>query len=334
VPLAAGLRFSFAGLELEPGAINRFRFEVIDPQGRVLATVGREIVQEAVRREIVGQALSTAVLAKPIVLDATDGDRLVRQTLLAEGAALPAVGRFSFSVADPTGLVRLPIYQGNRTIKELRASVGPVAVGTPIEVEIRCDELTRIVVLFTVGGQSFGGAIEPPPPDEVPTERAVEETDDEFGAALERLDPADAGPLRDEYATARRDLAEARAGSDDPKVIQRAADLRTLLERAKLVEPLSPALRGRGAVRPVPPAVPRGGGRPPAARVLVAEGGPGIRPRPDPRGVGEAGPGGVRGRRGGAPRGRPVPRGRDPNEGRRGRASAPRASDAPPIQSG
>lgn len=240
-PLGAGLRFTFSGLELQLGAVNEFRFEVIDATGHTVATLGRTIVQETVRRETVGHALSTAVLSKPILLDATDGDRLIRQILLPDGTSLPARARFSFAVTDPSGLVRLPIYQDNRMIKELRADVGAVAVGTPVEVEINCDELTRIRVRFSVAQQEFGGEIEPPPPDEVPTEQEVEEIDAQFAAVSKALDPADVARLREEYATVRKDLNEARSGGDYPKVIQRTADLRGLVNRARLVEPLRPA---------------------------------------------------------------------------------------------
>ena len=242
VELQPGLRFAFPTVPLEPDALNQFHFALWDSGGSLVANLGRSIVQATDHKELVGRTLSTAVLSKPIVLEGTDGDRLVRQVLLAEGTSLPARAQFTFAVADPGGRIRLPIYQENRIIKELRANVGAVKVGSPVGVDIAFDEQVKIQVEFSIGDQSFGGRIEPPPPDDVPTEHELEQTDASFRAALQPLETADARRLELAYQQARQDLDEARAGADYPKVIQRAADLVGLTREARQAAPLQPPL--------------------------------------------------------------------------------------------
>ncbi len=242
VPLDANLHFAFRRVPLQPEALNEFSFEILDNAGVQVAEVQRIIAHAANQREAVGSTLATAVLSKPILLEGTDGDRPVRQVLLAEGISLPAKASFTFAVSQPGGLIRLPIIQENRIIKELRADVGELPIGTPVEVEISCNEQVYIQVHFAVAGQSFGGDIEPPPPDVVPSEYDIQQLDQKFSAALERLEPEEAERLRLEYDQVHQDLDEARSGADYPKVIQRGADLEGLIVEARRLEPLTPPL--------------------------------------------------------------------------------------------
>lgn len=242
--LGPGLRFAFPGVELTPGSVNEFAFTVWSPAGTLVATLGRSITHDAGAGRAVRASLSTAVLPKPIVLEGTDGDRLVRTVLLPEGSTLPTTASFTFSVADRGGHIRLPIYQASRIIKELRAEVGSQAVGTPVDVEISCDEQVHITVRVAVGDREFGGTIEPPPPDEVPSDADVEQVDARFHEALSRLPAHDpeAERLRSAYAEARRDVDEARGTGDHPKLIQRVAELDGLVRAARLAEPLDPPI--------------------------------------------------------------------------------------------
>ena len=242
VLLEPSLYFSFPGISLETETLNEFHFEVSDNDGQTVALLQRSITQTAQPKEAVGRTLSTAVLSKPIILEGTDGDRLVRHVLLAEGTPLPAKASFTFAVADPGGQLRVPIYQGNRMIKELRAEIGKVDIGTAVDLSIACDEQVHIQVLFSVNSHEFGGKIEPPPPDFVPTEHEVQQLDVRFQKALEDLEEADKLRLMTDYQTTRRDLEEAQTGADYAKVIQRAADLDGLIREARLAAPLRPLL--------------------------------------------------------------------------------------------
>lgn len=241
-PLNDSLHFAFRQVPIMAESLNEFSFEVLDEAGELVAAVQRSIVHAADQRESVGGTLSTAVLSKPILLEGTDGDRPVRQVLMAEGTSLPARAGFTFAVSQPGGLIRLPIIQENRVIKELRADVGPVRIGTPVQVEIACDEQVHIQVQFAVGDQSFVAAIEPPPPDIVPTEYDIQQIDLRFDEAVARLEDEDEQRLRVAYRNVHQDLDEARIGADYPKVIQRGADLEGLVMEALLLEPLAPPL--------------------------------------------------------------------------------------------
>jgi molecular chaperone DnaK len=242
VSLASGLRFSFPQVALEPDSLNRFGFAISDAAGQVIATVERSILRGEDQREPVGRALSTAVLSKPILLEGADGDRLVRTVLLPEGTSLPAKAKFTFSLGDPTGRIRLPIYQASRIIKELSADVGDVRVGTPVEIEIDCDAQVRIEVRFSLNDRVFGGKIQPPPPDAVPTEFDIERVHAKFGSIVRTLDTSDAELLAERYDNARRDAVEALRTADYPKLIQRVSDLEALTREARLAEPLDPPI--------------------------------------------------------------------------------------------
>jgi molecular chaperone DnaK len=242
VELKSNLTFVFPKVALQAESLNTFKFEVLDDKRKLVAVLQRSIVHASDQKEAVGNTLSTAVLSKPIILEGTDGDRLVRQVLLADGTSLPAKSQFTFSVADHSGHLRMPIYQENRIIKELVANIGNIVVGTPVRVEIECDEQVRIQVQFWIGDKKFGGKIDPPPADAVPTEYDVEQIDRHFDEALRLLDVEDAQRLSNVYRKARQDLDEARSGADYSKVIQRAADLEGLVCDARLAEPLHPQL--------------------------------------------------------------------------------------------
>ncbi|MCD6486967.1 MAG: Hsp70 family protein [Syntrophobacterales bacterium] len=242
VPLKQGLKFAFSRVSLTPESLNEFCFEVLGHTGEQSVAIKRSIMQASDQKEAVGNTLSTSVLPKPIVLEGTDGDRLVRRVLLVEGTSLPAIARFTFAINDLSGHIRLPIYQENRIIKELCAEVGEVAPGAPVEIEIACDEQVNIQVKFSMGEQSFGGKIAPPPPDTVPTEYEIQQIQQQFNLALKSLDEDDAIRLSNKYKTTYQDLIEAITGADYPKVIQRTRDLEGLVREVRLAEPLRPAL--------------------------------------------------------------------------------------------
>jgi molecular chaperone DnaK len=241
--LSEGLRFAFVEVPLEADSVNQFRFEVLNSDDEIVAVIERAIVRVADQKQAVGRALSTAVLSRPILLEATDGDRLVRTVLLSEGTPLPASARFTFSISEPSGHIRLPILQENRIIKELQADVGATAPGTPVDVQIECDEQVHIQVRFSLGERQFGGHIEPPPPDAVPSEYELQDAEQRFLAVLGRLDEADAASLLARYQQVRRDAHDARRGADYPKLVQRAADMEGLIREARLSEPLDPPLQ-------------------------------------------------------------------------------------------
>ena len=242
VEIKADRSFSFPKIPLMSETLNTFKFEVFDANRKSILVLQRSIIQNSTQKEAVGDTLSTAVLSKPIILEGTDGKRLIRHILLAEGVSLPTKSQYTFAVADPSGHIRLPIYQENRIIKELGADIGDVEVGTPVMVEIECDQQAHIQVRFNVGYQAFGGRIDPPQADTIPTEDEVNQIEARFKVALRHLDKEDSVRLKQMYDKVRLDLDEARLGADYPKIIQRSADLEGLVRDALLAEPLYPPM--------------------------------------------------------------------------------------------
>jgi len=242
VQLKQGLRFVFPKLSLQAESLNEFQFEVLDSDEKQIAVLNRSIAHAADSKETVGSTLSTSVLPKPIILEGTDGDRLVRQVLLEEGASLPATAKFTFAVNDPSGRIRLPIFQESRIIKELQADVGKIVVGTPVQIEIGCDEQVNIQVKFSIGQKQFGGTIAPPPPDAVPTEYEIRQITNDFNDAIKPLDDEDMLRLQSLYKRTYEDMVEARSGADYPKVIQKAKELEGLVRQARIAAPLKPPL--------------------------------------------------------------------------------------------
>lgn len=110
-------------------------------------------------------ALSRAsVVAKDIALEVVRGGKRDRKVLLARGTGLPASVTHLFFTADQSGAVVLRILQNRLPIKTLVIDVPrDLPVGSPVEIELRCDESMRLEARATVGSQQIQAHIEPPP---------------------------------------------------------------------------------------------------------------------------------------------------------------------------
>jgi len=104
-----------------------------------------------------------SVVAKDIALEVVRGGKRDRKVLLARGTGLPAQVTQLFFTADQTGAVVLRILQNRLPIKTLVIDVPrELAVGSPVEVVLRCDESMRLEAQATVGAQQIQAHIEPP----------------------------------------------------------------------------------------------------------------------------------------------------------------------------
>jgi molecular chaperone DnaK len=91
------------------------------------------------------------------------GGKRERKVLLARGTGLPAQVTQLFFTADQSGSVVLRILQNRLPIKTLVVDVPrELAVGSPVEVILRCDESMRLEAQATVGAQQIQAHIEPP----------------------------------------------------------------------------------------------------------------------------------------------------------------------------
>jgi molecular chaperone DnaK len=104
-----------------------------------------------------------SVVAKDIALEVVRGGKRDRKVLLARGTGLPAQVTQLFFTADQSGSVVLRILQNRLPIKTLVVDVPKeLAVGSPVEVVLRCDESMRLEAQATVGSQQIQAHIEPP----------------------------------------------------------------------------------------------------------------------------------------------------------------------------
>jgi molecular chaperone DnaK len=230
-------RFRFRSLDLTGEAVTRFGIAILDSGGKIVAEMGRNVARSAEHRDI-GSVLSTAVLAKPIVLEIADQDRLVRGVLLEEGCSLPAVGQFRFFLRDQSGLIRFPLYQGNQPIRELTIRLdAKCEVGSPVDLTVHCDEQMYIRLGVDVGAHEFAVDVGPPPPPAPPTPAEILEIMNRFKSRLSVLDAEEQASFVQRCDGLLDDLRKAMAAADHAKAISKFADITGLLKSMDLRTP-------------------------------------------------------------------------------------------------
>ncbi len=235
--------FSFREVPVGTGDSSVLNVSVIDAEDRTVTSFAYNAVHGRARQRLGSADFGTAVLPMPILLEGREGDQLTQRELLAEGETLPAKGTFTFYLSDRSGTVRLPIYQGNRVIKEILADIPPtLPVGTPLLFQIECDRQAQITVECRVGEEAFGGSIEPPPPEAPPTEDELDVTVSRFDTMLGELDEDQRPQFQEQFNRLIRELRGAQGAGDSAMAIQRMADLQGLVKRMELERPLRPPL--------------------------------------------------------------------------------------------
>ena len=157
--------------------------ELRDGAGAALASLPFAVYRGELRPR--ASALSRAsVIAKDIGLEVVRAGRRERRVLLAKGTGLPAEAKHTFFTADQSGTVVLRLLQGRVPIKTLAVEVTrELPVGSPVELELRCDESMRIEASALVAGQRLWASVD-----------AVEAMSfDEDGAVERLLADAEAG---------------------------------------------------------------------------------------------------------------------------------------------
>jgi len=242
-PLADDGAFTFRDVPAGDTDLDELTVSLTDAGDRPVITLRYSPTAGEAQRRIGSEDFSTAVLPMPILLEGREGGQLTQRELLPEGEQLPAGATFTFYLADRSGVVRLPIFQGNRVIKEIIAEVPEtLPVGTPLLFRIRCDRQARITVEGRVGDRSFGGSIEPPPPETPPREEEIDAACSRFRGLLEALDAEQQAGFEEELDRLLRELREAQLAGDNAMAIQRMADIHGLLKRMELERPLRPPL--------------------------------------------------------------------------------------------
>ncbi len=103
-----------------------------------------------------------SVIAKDIALEVLRAGKRERKVLLSRGTGLPAEATHTFFTGDRSGAVVLRLLQNRLPIKTLMVSVDKeLAIGTPVELTLRCDEAMRLEAKAVVAGQELWANIEP-----------------------------------------------------------------------------------------------------------------------------------------------------------------------------
>jgi molecular chaperone DnaK len=138
------------------------RLSVRSAEREVLAELPFAVYRGDVRPR--ASALSRpSVVAKDIAIEVIRAGRRERRVLISRGAGLPTEVKHRFFTADQSGAVVLRLLQNRMPIKTLLLQVPKeLAVGTPVDLTLRCDDAMRMEARAVVAGQELWAQVEPP----------------------------------------------------------------------------------------------------------------------------------------------------------------------------
>lgn len=202
---------------------------LVDLDARPLAQLPLTLYRGAVRPR--ASALSQpTVVAKDIAIEITRAARRERKVLIPRGASLPFEVTHELATADRSGAVVLRLLQNRLAIKTLVLEVSPeLPIGTPVTLQLRCDEAMRLEARATVGGAELWARIDPAPQAQGTTRDSVEALLTEAEDVGRQLWGHDAHIFRREHDPLATSLREV-VSTDPDKVGALAAQLRNLLE--------------------------------------------------------------------------------------------------------
>jgi molecular chaperone DnaK len=248
-PLATGLleepfldpRGTFAQeVELQPDTDNALELTVCDGHGQERARVVAAIRHQSAARSLGQAVLPTQIITKPLQLEVLDrARRRVKQVVVPVGASLPGTFRCTCRTQDQAGRVVVPIFEENRVVKQMviEGLSVDLPVGSAVEVELAIDGKHHIEIRVRV--QNGNGAydrietatVEPPPPARRPTRLEIDEVRGQIDELLSAFTGAFRSRMRARAARLHDDLLEALRFDDEPKAIQRMAELNELLQQ-------------------------------------------------------------------------------------------------------
>ena len=237
-------RYTFAqDLQLQPGADNILELTVCDGFGQELVQLAR-CVRHRDQARALGQAvLPTQLITKPLQIEVLNRSRQrVKQVVAPVGATLPGTFQCICRTHDQAGRIVVPVYEENRVVKQLVIDDlnADLPVGSPVEVEFHIDVKHTIEVRIRIRGadgreeRSETVAIEAPPPPRRPTRADIEDVSSQIDTLLAQLMGSVRTRLKARTVAVLNDLQEALRYDDEPKAIQRMAELRELQQRLEL----------------------------------------------------------------------------------------------------
>jgi molecular chaperone DnaK len=223
-------------LALQPETDNILELTLCDNGGRELLRLPLTVRHSAVARPLGAAVLATQILTKPLAIEVLNRQRQrVKQIIAPVGAPLPGQFRCTCRTVDQAGRVVVPIFEENRVIKHMVLSDldRSLPVGSPVDVELLIDvkHAIEVRVLVRDADRCESAIIKGPPPADRPTPKQIAEV----VAQIEQVLPQFSGGYRSRMRTLigrlQRDLDEALRHDDEPKAIQRMAELRDVRDQ-------------------------------------------------------------------------------------------------------
>jgi hypothetical protein len=182
--------------------------------------------------------LPTQLITKPLAIEVLDrGRNRVKQIVAPVGAALPGAFHCTCRTVDQAGRIVVPIFEENRIIKRMIIDRldKSLPIGSPVDVEFHIDVRHTIEVRVNVreANRSESITLEGPPAPHVPSAEEIREVQSRFEQVLQELTGSVRTRLRSRFTQVLDELREARYYEDNPKAIQRLAELRELLQEAQ-----------------------------------------------------------------------------------------------------
>jgi molecular chaperone DnaK len=222
-------------LALQPEASNVLRLTLCDNVGQELVSFPVCVRHAAAGRSLGQGVLPTQLITKPLQIEVLNRARQrVKQVVAPIGATLPGTFACTCRTVDQSGRIVVPIFEENRVIKQMVIrDLDPwLPLGSPVEVELAIDVKHNIQVRVLVKGtgRCEAAAIEAPPPPRRPTRAAIDEVQRKIDELLPNFSGGYRSRVRSRLAQLHLELNEALRYDDEPKAIQRMAELREVLD--------------------------------------------------------------------------------------------------------
>jgi molecular chaperone DnaK len=220
---------------LKPEASNVLGLTLCDNVGQELVNFPVCVRQAAAGRQLGQGVLPTQLITKPLQIEVLSRARQrVKQVVAPIGATLPATFTCTCRTVDQSGRIVVPIFEENRVIKQMVIrDLDPwLPIGSPVDVELSIDVKHNIQVRVLVKGtgRCEAAAIEAPPPPRRPTRAAIDEVQRKIDELLPSFSGGYRSRVRSRVAQLHLELNEALRYDDEPKAIQRMAELRDVLD--------------------------------------------------------------------------------------------------------
>lgn len=189
-------------------------------------------------RPLGAAVLATQIVTKPLAIEVLNRQRQrVKQIIAPVGAPLP--GRFSCTcrTVDQAGRIVVPLFEENCVIKRMVLTDldRRLLIGSLVDVELLIDVKHTIEVRVRVrdAGRCESATVEGPPPPARPTRLEIADLLRQIEQVLPQFSGGFRARMRARMTQLQQDLDEALRYDDEPKAIQRMAELRDLFDQLR-----------------------------------------------------------------------------------------------------